>query len=135
MNHVKNRLLHQKLTEKILGAFYRSYNELGSGFIEAVYERALAWELRNAGLKADRQVTLTVNYRGRPAGRFRTDILVEETIVLELKARSQIFPNHEAQLLNFLRASKFEVGLLLNFGPTPSFKRFVYSNDRKRGRR
>ena len=124
-------LLHEDLTDRILGAFYRVYNALGSGFMEAVYEHALTEDLRANGLKAHRQIPVTVNYRGWPAGRFRTDIVVEDKIVLELKARSQIHPIHEAQLLNFLRASAFEVGHLLNFGPEPRFKRFVHSNKRR----
>ncbi len=131
MTRKPHGLLHQDLTGQILGAFYRVYNELGSGFVEAVYEHSLTEGLRNDGLKADRQIPVAVNYRGRPAGLFRADIVVEGKIVLELKARSQIFPVHEAQLLNFLRASEFEVGLLLNFGPEPRFKRFVFSNNRK----
>ena len=131
MTRKPNGLLHQDLTGQILGAFYGVYNELGSGFLEAVYEHALTKELRTYGLKADRQIPVTVNYRGRPTGFFRADIVVEDKIVLELKARSQIYPIHEVQLLNFLRASKFEVGLLLNFGPEPRFKRLVFSNRRR----
>jgi GxxExxY protein len=124
-------LIHQDLTGRILGVFYRVYNELGSGFLEAVYEHAVTKELRAEGLKADRQIPITVSYRGQPAGLFRADIVVEGQVVLELKARSQIYPIHEVQLLNFLRASPFEVGLLLNFGPEPRFKRLVFSNKRK----
>jgi GxxExxY protein len=124
-------LIHQDLTGQILGAFYRVYNELGKGFMEGVYEHALAKELRTTGLEVSRQIPVTVNFRGRPAGLFRADIVVEGKVVLELKARSQIYPIHEVQLLNFLRASPFEVGLLLNFGPEPSFKRLVCSNTRK----
>jgi len=126
-----NRLLHIELTGQILGAFYRVYNELGSGFVESIYEHALTKELRVAGLKIECQIPVTVNFRGRPAGVFRADIVVEGKVVLELKARSEIYPIHEVQLLNFLRASPFEVGLLLNFGPKPQFKRFVFSNTRK----
>ena len=124
-------LIHHDLTGQILRAFYLVYNELGSGLVEAVYEHALARELRTAGLEVRRQVPVTVNFRGKQAGLFRADIVVEDKVVLELKARSQIYPIHEVQLMNFLRASNFEVGLLLNFGPEPRFKRLIYSNTRK----
>ena len=131
MTRKTDGLIHRDLTDQILGAFYRVYNELGSGFVESIYEHALTEELRVAGLKVECQVPVTVNFRGRPAGFFRADIVVEGKVVLELKARSQIYPIHEVQLLNFLRASPFEVGLLLNFGPELRFKRLVYSNTRK----
>ena len=124
-------LTHQGLTGQVLGAFYRVYNQLGTGFMESVYEHALAKELRTTGLEVSRQTPVTVSFRSKPAGLFRADIVVEGKVVLELKARSQIYPIHEVQLLNFLRASKFEVGLLLNFGPEPQFKRLVFSNARK----
>ena len=124
-------LINHDLTGQILRAFYLVYNELGSGLVEAVYEHALARELRTAGLEVRRQVPVTVNFRGKQAGLFRADIVVEDKVVLELKARSQIYPIHEVQLMNFLRASNFEVGLLLNFGPEPRFKRLIYSNTRK----
>jgi GxxExxY protein len=129
MREKTEELLHEDLTGTILGAFYRVYNELGSGFVEAVYEHALTNELQSEGLKAERQVPVT--FRGRPTGHFRADIVVGGKVVLELKARSQIYPVHEVQLLNFLKASTFEVGILLNFGPEPQFKRLVFSNTRK----
>ena len=121
-----SQLLHRRLTGQILGAFYSVYRELGGGFAENVYEGALARELARLGLKADCQVPIVVHYRNRPVGTFRADMLVEGLILLELKARSALFPVHEAQLLNFLRATPIEVGLLLNFGPRPEFKRLVY---------
>jgi GxxExxY protein len=125
-------LLQEELTGQILSAFYSVYRELGGGFTESVYEAALARELRRLGLKADCQVPITVHYKNRPVGIFRADILVEDLVLLELKARSDLFPVHEAQLLNFLRATPIEVGLLLNFGPRPEFKRLVFSNSRKK---
>ena len=129
------RLLHEELTGQILGAFYSVYRELGGGFVEAVYERALAKELTRLNLRVDCQVPITVNYKHRPVGLFRADILVNEAVLLELKARPTIEPTHESQLLNCLRATPIEVGLLLNFGPQPQFKRLVFSNKRKKARR
>jgi GxxExxY protein len=125
-------LLHRELTGQILGAFYSVYRELGGGFVESVYEAALARELTGLGLKVSCQSPITVHYNNRPVGMFRADILVEDVIILELKARSAIFPVHEAQLLNLLRATPIDVGLLLNFGPRPEFKRLVFSNKRKK---
>jgi len=131
MTRKTDGLIHRDLTDQILGAFYREYNELGSGFVEPVYELALTKQLHSRGLNAKRQIPVTVSFRGRPAGHFRADIVVEDKVVLELKAPSQIYPIHEVQLLNLLRASPFEVGLLLNFGPEPQFERLVFSNARK----
>ena len=128
---VAGQLLHHELTGKILGAFYSVYRELGGGFVEAVYERALAKELTRLRLTVDCQVPITVSYKNRPVGLFRADILVNNLVLLELKARPAIEPTHESQLLNCLRATPVEVGLLLNFGPQPQFKRFVFSNRRK----
>jgi len=127
-----DHLLHRELTGKILGGFYSVYRELGGGFVERVYEGALAKELARLNLKVDCQVPITVNYKHRPVGLFRADILVNEAVLLELKARPTIEPTHESQLLNCLRATPIEVGLLLNFGPEPQFKRFVFSNNRKK---
>jgi GxxExxY protein len=129
---VPSQLLHRELTGKILGSFYSVYGELGGGFVEAVYERALAKELTRLSLKVDCQVPITVSYKNRPVGLFRADILVDHLVLLELKARPAIEPAHESQLLNCLRATPIEVGLLLNFGPEPRFKRFVFSNRRKK---
>ncbi len=126
------QVLHKELTGKILQAFYSVYRELGGGFVESVYERALANELTRIGLRAERQVPITVCYRTRPVGLFRADILVEDSVILELKARPGIEPAHESQLINCLRATSIEVGLLLNFGPEPRFRRLVFSNSRKR---
>jgi GxxExxY protein len=131
----RRQLLHRDLTGKILGAFYSVYRELGGGFVEPVYERALAKELTRLNLRVDCQVPITVNYKHRPVGLFRADILVNEAVLLELKARPTIEPTHESQLLNCLRATPIEVGLLLNFGPQPQFKRLVFSNKRKKARR
>jgi GxxExxY protein len=115
-----------------LVAFYRVYNELGTGFLESVYEAAMAMVLGTMGVGVERQAPVSVRFRGRVIGSFKIDLLVESRVAVELKASRTIDRSHEAQLLNYLRASDLEVGLLLNFGEQPSFKRLAYSNDRKR---
>jgi GxxExxY protein len=119
------------LTEAVLGAFFQVYRELGPGFLESVYEAAVAVVLRGMGLRVEQQVPVTVHFRGAPIGSFRIDLLVESAVAVELKASRILDPSHEAQLLNYLRASELEVGLLLNFGQRPSFKRLAFSNTRK----
>ena len=116
---------HADLTHAILGAFYDVYNALGSGLREVVYERALALALKDCGLRAERQVPVTVWYRHRSVGTFRADVVVEATVLLELKALPQLEPSHVAQTLNALRATGLPVALLLNFGPRPSIKRLI----------
>jgi len=123
-----------ELTEKIIGVFYDVYNELGHGFLESVYEEAMSIALSQAGMRVDRQVPLKVMFRGYLVGDFRADVLVEKSVLLELKAATGLDPIHEAQLLNYLRATEVEVGLLLNFGPKPQFKRFIFENSKKGSR-
>ena len=127
----KAGLLHSALTQKIIGAFYEVYNELGGGFLESVYEKALALELQRQGLIARRQQPISVQYKGENVGDYVADVVVEDLVVLELKAMQRIDPVHEAQLLHYLRATEIEVGLLLNFGPKPEFRRLVFENRRK----
>jgi GxxExxY protein len=122
---------HSDLTEKVIKAFFRVYNGLGYGFLEKIYERALALELKESGLAASTQVPITVNYRGQSVGEYAADILVENKLILELKAVKTLAAEHEAQLLNYLMATDIEVGLLLNFGPKPQIKRKVFANERK----
>jgi GxxExxY protein len=131
MNADQRGLKCRDLTEKIIGVFYEVYNELGHGFLESVYESAMALALSQAGLNVERQSPLQVRFRGAVVGDFRADMLVERAILLELKAGRDLDPSHEAQLLNYLRASEIEIGLLLNFGPKPQFKRLVFENSRK----
>ena len=123
---------HQDLTGQVIGVFYQVYNELGHGFLESVYENAMEIALSSANLHVKRQFPLPVFFRGLQIGDFRADLLVEEAVIVEVKAARSLEPVHEAQLLNYLRASQLEIGLLLNFGPEPQIKRFVFSNDRKR---
>lgn len=126
------KLKHSDLTEKIIGTFYEVYNELGHGFIESVYENSLAIALRENGFEVLQQIAIPVWFRGNQVGDFDADLLVERSVLLELKAVRAIDPAHYAQLLNYLKATEIEVGLLLNFGPKPEFKRMAFSNERKR---
>ena len=125
-------LLHADLTGFILEVFYEVYKELGYGFLESVYKRAMLITLRARGLRVVGETPIRVWYRGEDVGDFRADILVEEKVILELQAARALDGAHEAKLLNYLRATDKEVGLLLNFGPKPSFKRFVLDNPRKK---
>lgn len=135
MNTEQNKtevvLMHSELTDRIIGIFFDVYNELGSGFLESVYQRALIIALRDAGLKVEHEVPLTVLFRGHEVGSFRADLLVESAILIELKAAQTIERIHEAQVLNYLRGTSLEIGLLLNFGPRPQFRRLLLTNDRK----
>jgi GxxExxY protein len=123
------RLLDEELTGKVIGAFYTVYNTLGYGFLESVYSRALAIELRRRGLRVDREVSITVYYEGEVVGRYRLDLLVEGRLALEIKAGRSLATTDRDQLLNGLKASRHEVGLLLHFGPRPAFYRVVAKNE------
>ena len=122
---------HKDLTEKIIGCFYTVYNVLGYGFLEKVYERALLIELRKAGLAASSQVPIKVKYEGEIVGDYFADIIVEEKVILEIKSAEALMEEHENQLINYIRATDVEVGLLLNFGKQPFIRRKVFANDRK----
>lgn len=119
------------MTEKIIGAFYEVYNELGHGFLESVYEHSMMIALCEAGLQVVRQAPITVHFCGQVVGDFRADLLVDNQVIVELKAARAIESAFEAQVLNYLRATEVEIGLLMNFGPKPEFKRFIYDNERK----
>jgi GxxExxY protein len=123
---------HQEVTEKIIKVFYEVYNELGHGFLESVYEQAMAIALKQTGLAVSQQTPITVHFRGHLVGDFRADLLVQQTVIVELKSARAIESAHEAQLLNYLRATEIEVGLVMNFGPKPEFKRLIFDNERKR---
>jgi GxxExxY protein len=122
---------HKDLTEKIIQAFYTVYNTLGYGFLEKVYENALAIELCGLGLKVVQQAAIVIYYRDLAVGNYDADLLVEDLVIVELKAARTLAPEHEAQLLNYLKATPYEVGLLLNFYPEPQIKRKTYDNERK----
>jgi GxxExxY protein len=124
-------MLHEELTGAIIGVFYHVYHELGYGFLESVYERAMIVGLRKLGLRVERQVRTHVYYEGQVVGVFFADLLVEDRVSVELKARRTLDPSHEAQLLNHLRSTTIELGLLLHFGPKASFRRLILTNERK----
>jgi GxxExxY protein len=125
-------LKHQEITEKILNAFFKIvYPELGFGFLEKVYENALAISLQKMGLKVEQQARILVYFGNEVVGEYFADLLVEDCVIVELKAAQSLNREHEAQLLNYLRATPYEVGLLLNFGSKPEFRRKAFDNDRK----
>ncbi len=122
---------HNELTDKIIKAFYIVYNTLGYGFSEKVYENALILELVKLGLQVQQQMKIAVYYNGQVVGEYWADVVVNDLVIVELKAVRQILKEHEAQLLNYLKATPIEIGLLLNFGPTATIKRKLYDNERK----
>lgn len=125
-------LLHTDVTDKIINAYYKVYNELGFGFLEKVYENALFTELKGMGLFCEKQKPITVFYNGEKVGEYFADIIVNNCVIIELKAAETLAEEHELQLINYLKATEIEVGLLLNFGKKPQFKRKLFTNDRKR---
>jgi len=125
-------MLHSHTTEKIIKAFYTVYNTLGHGFLEKVYENALMIELQKLGLHPGQQQKISVYYAGQPVGQYFADIVVDDRVIIELKAAEALREEHKAQLTNYLKATDREVGLLLNFGKSPEFKRVIFTNDRKR---
>ena len=118
-------LLHRELSEQVIGLFYETYNELGFGFLESVYESAFALRLEEAGIGVRRQHPIVVRFRGHVVGEFRADLLIEELLLVEIKSVQMLLQIHEAQLLNYLKATGIKVGLLCNFGPRPHFRRRV----------
>ena len=131
MNADRRGLIHQELTEKVIGIFYEVYNELGHGFLESVYEEAMSIALPDQQIFFQRQIAVPVWFRQRQIGDFRADLLIENKLILELKAGRAIESAWEKQLLNYLRATEIEVGLVLNFGPAAQFRRLVFENSRK----
>lgn len=122
---------HSDLTEQIIGAFYTVYSALGYGFLENVYIRALMIEMKKRGMKAENEIPIKVFYLGQPVGNYYADLIVNNLVILEIKAVKNLVDEHEAQLLNYLKATPYEVGLLLNFGPKPETKRRSFDNERK----
>jgi len=125
-------LKYAELTDKIIGIFYDVYNELGYGFLESVYEQSLMIALGEAGLMVDRQIAVPVWFRERKVGDFKADLLVQKLVLLELKCTRTLERAHEAQLLHYLRSTEIEIGLLLNFGVHPQFRRLLFDNERKK---
>ena len=125
------QLKHAALTNQIIGAYYEVYNQLGYGFLEKVYENAMAHLLRERGLKVEQQRRLKVYFNGHVVGDYFADMIVNDKVILELKAAEEISKAHTAQLMNYLKATRCEVGLLLNFGPKPAFERRYFRNANK----
>ena len=125
---MSNNYKHSEITEKILKAYYKVYNTLGYGFLEKVYENAMFLELRKMDLFVEKQKQITVHYEGTEVGLYYADLVVSEFVIVELKAAENLCEADEFQLINYLKATDIEVGLLLNFGKKPEFKRKVFAN-------
>ena len=125
-------LKHEALTEKIIRVFYTVYNELGHGFLESVCEEAMSVCFRESGIRTTRQTAVPVWFHGEKVGEFRADFVIENLVLLEIKAVQGLDAAHHAQIINYLNATEFEVGLLLNFGPKPEIQRRMLDNDRKK---
>ena len=124
-------MLHSNITNKILKAFYKVNNTLGFGFLEKVYENAMIIELEKMGCKVMSQKNVKVYYDDKEVGDYYPDLLVDDLVIVELKAAESLCKEHEAQLINYLKATNVEVGLLLNFGKKAEFKRKIFTNSRK----
>jgi len=124
-------MIEEELTGKVIELFYKVYNILGYGFLEKIYHNAMIIELQKAGLKVETKKQIKVYYNGQVVGEFEADLIVEEKVIIELKAKETSNQAHEAQLINYLRATEIEIGLLLNFGKEPQFKRKFFSNEKK----
>jgi GxxExxY protein len=123
---------HEALSKKIIKVFYQVYNKLGYGFLERVYQNALFLALKEEGLEVEPQRKIKVWFRGFEVGDYYADLIINDLIILELKAIECLVDENEAQLLNYLRGTEIEVGLLLNFGKEPEIKRMVYDNELKK---
>lgn len=128
----KDKMKHEKITEKIIEAFYKVYNTLGYGFLEKVYLNAMYIELISMGLKVDKEKQIFVYYFGNVVGDYNADLIVEGIVAVELKAKEVLVEQNEHQLVNYLKATNIEVGLLLNFGKKPQMKRKIFDNDKKK---
>ncbi len=124
-------MLHANITDKIIKAFYKVNNTLGFGFLEKVYENAMVIELRKMGRRVSKQKNIKVYYDTEEVGNYYADLLVDDLVIVELKASKSLCEDHEFQLINYLKATQIEVGLLLNFGKKAEFKRKIFTNDRK----
>jgi GxxExxY protein len=122
---------HGELTQIIIGAYYDVYNALGHGFLEKVYENALAVKLRQLGHDVRQQEPIHVHFAGQVVGDYYADLVLDDLVIVELKAVKSLGKNHEAQLMNYLKATRYEVGLLFNFGTEPRFVRKILDNKLK----
>ncbi|WP_216843049.1 GxxExxY protein [Granulicella sp. S190] len=124
--------MHSEVTEGVLRVFFEVYNELGGGFLESVYRETMKIALVQAGHRVAVEVPVPVSFRGHVVGNFRADIVVDDCVLVELKAVAAFANSHDGQVLHYLRATRFEVGLLLNFGPRPQFRRFILEAEKKK---
>ncbi len=124
--------LHQDLTEQVIKCYYKVYNTLGYGFLEKVYENAFSIEFVNSGFNIQRQKPINVFYEGLAVGDYFADIIVEDKVLIELKAVDILAPEHENQVVNYLKSTEIEVGLLLNFGKKAEIRRKIFTNDKKK---
>lgn len=122
---------HEEITEKIIKAFFKVYNTLGYGFLDKVYLNALFIELIKMGLVVSKEKRVLVYYEGEVVGDYNTDLTVQNVVICELKTSEQLYEGDEHQLVNYLKATEIEVGLLLNFGKRPEVRRKIYDNERK----
>jgi GxxExxY protein len=125
-------LLYKELTDTIIRVYYDVYNELGYGFLEKVYQNAMYLELKHRGFEVQAQKQIKVHYKGVEVGEYYADLIVNNLVILELKASEVLVHENEVQLLNYLRATDKEIGLLLNFGKKAEFRRLIFTNDRKK---
>jgi len=125
--------LHQELSAEIIKCFYKVYNTLGFGFLEKVYENALKLELLKNGLFVEKQMPITVFYDDHVVGEYFADLVVEKKIIIEIKAAEALCEEHELQLINYLKATDYEIGLLLNFGKKPEIRRKIFTNEKQPG--
>jgi len=128
MKSESKKYKYEEVTEKIIGAFYNVYNALGYGFLEKVYENALILELNERAMVAKQQIPIEVHYKDKLVGEYFADIIVEDKIILEIKAVDQLTEEHTLQLINYLKSTNIEIGLLLNFGKEPQVVRKIFSN-------
>ncbi len=124
-------MLHAEITDKIINSFYKVYNTMGYGFLEKVYENAINIELKNMGLSTSQQRNIKVYYENQEVGDYFADIIVNDLVVVEIKAAESLRDEHKAQLINYLKATDKEIGMLLNFGKKAEFQRLIFTNDRK----
>ena len=124
-------LLHQSIANTILKVYYEVYNELGHGFLEKVYQNAMYFELKARGLKVESQKEIKVYFKQQLVGEYYSDLIVENKVIIELKATEVLMNAHVAQTINYLKATPIEIGILLNFGSEPEFKRLIYTNNKK----
>lgn len=123
---------HQELTKSIIGIYYNVYNELGYGFLEKVYHRAMIIELNKNGYEVEHEKKIDVFYKNEVVGTYIPDLIINKSVILELKCVEYLIEAHENQLINYLKATECEVGLVLNFGKDPQFKRKIFTNDLKK---